>query len=340
MTARLSDPVHNLPALRRLIHPTTDLAQAVLDNPQKVVERLFGSLGQYINLEQPVDVAAFNPAQQMPPVISFTLRDFRRARQYVASDFRFTRGHDGGIKVTPKSGADGAGLFEKGHLSCAVYPGSSANEYHLVCSPSSEALEIAGPYLARTASRQPGRPGLHFEFHESFMRAVVAKDEAKFKDKPSSNPGYDQGRELGFRLVEQLYGDIRYISGDVAIDMEGVDGALEFGFRSSRSPMSVGLLGAGKAGTLIPAEFFRIPADADMAFYFPGAAPEIMRAAAEPFWGEIAKLDDEGGQETVKQFVQKLARLFLTGGSYLVAHGSASGGLRIPPNVTEIGTCR
>lgn len=328
MTGRLGDPVNDLASLRQFVPAPSGFGKDILENPRGVVRIVFGALGGHIKLDRPIDIALFSPDARLSPVFSFQLHDFPRTRQQLYSDFTFTKGADGGLEVTPKPGAAHAGVMAKANLSCGVYTSAIANAHHLICSENANAREMAGRYLAHVASRAPVRPGIHFDVHESFVQMAANRERARLEKEAGSNSAYDKGQRLGGSLVQHAFEDMNFMAMDFSADSGGVHAGFELGFKSARSPLSVGILGSGTSGSATPAEFFRIPSDADMGFYFPGAARAAMRPAAEEFWSELsaAAFDSGGVTDLWRQFIPKLSKIFLTGGPSIFAHGPAMGG--------------
>jgi hypothetical protein len=331
MTARLGDPVNDLALIRRYISPPDGFAKDLLENPRSVIRTLFGALGGQIKLDKPVDIVAFSPEAQMPAVLSFQLHDFPRTRKQLSSDFTFTKTKDGGLEVAPIPGAAHTGVMAKANVTCSVYSSAITDVYHLVCSEGVDGRALAGPYLAHTASRAPVRPGIRLDVHESFVGMVAEREGARIEREASSGSAYDKGQRLGSRLVKHAFEDMNGMAADFSADSGGVHAAFEIGFKSARSPLTVGILGSGASGVATPKEFFRIPSDADMAFYFPGATKAAMRGAAAPFWVELASADLSGmAGDLWRQFIPKLTKTFLTGGPCLFAHGPAPAGTPAP----------
>lgn len=328
MTGRLGDPVNDLAALKQFVPAPSGFAKDILENPRNVVRIVFGALGGHIKLDQPIDIALFSPDTNMSPAFSFQLHEFPRTRQQLYSDFTFTKGSDGGLEVTPKPGAAHAGVMAKANLSCGVYSSAITSVYHLVCSEGANSREIAGKYLAQIASRAPVRPGIHFDVHESFVQMAADRERVRLEKEATSNSSYDKGQRMGGRLVQHAFEDMQFMGMHFVTDSNGVHGGFDLGFKSARSPLSIGILGSGTSGTPTPPEFFRIPSDADLGFYFPGASRAAMRPAAEEFWTELAAadFDQSGVTDLWRQFIPKVSKVFLTGGPSILAHGPGVNG--------------
>lgn len=335
MTGRLGDPINDLASLRQFVPAPSGFGKDILENPRGVVRIVFGALGGHIKLDRPIEIALFSPDSGLSPVFSFQLHDFARTRQQLYSDFTFTKGPDGGLEITPKPGAAHSGVMAKANLSCGVYSSAIAQAYHLVCSEGPNSRELAGKYLAQVASRAPIRPGIHFDVHESFVQMAANRESVRLEKEAASNSSYDKGQRLGGRLVQYAFEDMLFMGMDFDTDSNGVHGGFELGFKSARSPLSIGILGSGTPSAATPSEFFRIPSDADLGFYFPGASRAAMRPAAEEFWAELstADFDQSGVTDLWRQFIPKLSKIFLTGGPSIFAHGPA---MRGPAPGTEM----
>jgi hypothetical protein len=225
--------------------------------------------------------------------------------------------------VTPKRDAKDAGLVGKFKLACGVYPGGEPVRAHLVCSADAKALESAAPYLARTVSRQAAAPGIHYEMPEAAMRRVIEAREQAADAEVDDEPAAEAGRQIGARWVKGLNADFESLGLDLSAGTDGVSVGMDLRFRSVKSSLTH--VAVGQRGVAVPAAFWSIPGDADLALYLPGAQPDALRASLGSFWTDVAEAmpDDEVPREAWRDFVAQASKLLLTGGPLMFAHGAA-----------------
>ena len=119
--------------------------------------------------------------------------------------------------------------------------------------------------------------------------------------------------------------DMSDMAMDVQLGPAGVTAGFDLRFRSLRSPFSLAMLGSARKD--IPPEFWKVPSDADLAFYFPGASTEVMQAAAAPMWSRAMEVGVSAPvAEAWRGTITKLSKVLLTGGPLIVAHGPGPNG--------------
>jgi hypothetical protein len=287
-TVRIGSPLSDLRAVREVVTPRDEFWELLLSEPYRVANIFLGSLGPHVDLTAPIDAVFFDEADNSPSaiVMSFVIRDLERARQ--GAGFEFNAEPDGRFTMKPRPEAgQAAGIIAKQGLSCAVFPGGMPVTSHLVCAASQDRLDRAGPYLARNVSRMPVQRGMRMDFPESQLRKALDKAQRKGESR-SGSLAEMEGLRIGQQIGLACVADMRDMALDVQFGISGVTAGFDLRFRSLNSPLSMAMLGSQAQ---VPPAFWKLPADADMAFYFPGAPPEEIQAAAAPIWASIAAAD-------------------------------------------------
>ncbi|WP_437320805.1 hypothetical protein [Sorangium sp. So ce385] len=326
-TVRMGSPAADLAALREYVTPDDDFGKIILADPSRVIDVFLGSLGAHVDLSAPIDAVIFDeePNSASNIVMSLTLQEFQDSWQNAGFDFEPEA--DGRLAVRPKPGAGReAGVIAKAGLSCGIFRGGAPVKSHLVCAASRRKLDLAGPYLARTVTLQPVQPGLCMQFPDTKLREGLAKSERENAAGRGGTLAEMEGRRLGELVISEWAADLHDMAMDIQLGPAGVTAGFELRFRSLRSPLSLAMLGSAQSD-VAPA-FWRVPPDADLAFYFPGARPETMQAMAAPMWDRLGALELEDGamREAWREAVAKLSKAALTGGPLIVAHGPTPDG--------------
>lgn len=343
---RVGSPLRELAAWRDLLPAHTVFGQLASHGAAAVAMSVLGSLGEHVDVGAPLDVAILDESDGGGPpfVASVVLRDAGEAQRKAAADFEFVPLPDGSVAVKPRRGAKNVGLVARFELACAILRGGAPRAAHLVCAGDRERLAQAGPYLARTVALEPAGDGLQVEIPEAALGRKLAAYTAGDEDGDDGDDAADgamdrshaAGRRMAKALVGQFAGDFSKIALGASASPSGVAIGLDLRFRSLRSPLSVALVGTRGQG--VPDTFWKMPADADLALYFPGAPPATLRGAFEPIWTELGEIlpDDDGVQrETWRAFASRMKDLFFTGGPLLVAHGPAAAPAKAPARAAD-----
>lgn len=323
---RIGSPVRDLVMWRDLLPAHTPFGQLAALGPDGLADLVFGSLGAQVDLAAPLDALSLEtgPEKSAGIVASVTLLDLAEAQRIAAADFELEPLDDGTYDVRPRPKAKHAGLIAKMDLACGIFPGGAPLAHHLVCAATPELLEAGGAYLSRTVTRRPAAPGMHYELPASVFQEAFAKGNPKLDDQDDSDdPGAAAGRRLGTQWGEQLAADFENGAMDLTATPSGLALGLDLNFRSLRSPFSLALVGTRAAA--IPDTFWKLPADADLAVYLPGAAPAAMHNALGSMWTDFAESvsDTDIPRDTWRLATDKMSKLLLTGGPLLIAHGPA-----------------
>lgn len=340
---RVGSPLRELAAWRDLLPAHTAFGQLASHGAAAVAMSVLGSLGEHVDVGAPFDMAILDESDGGGPpfVASVVLRDAAEAQRKAAADFEFVPLPDGSVAVKPRRGAKNVGLVARFELACAILRGGAPRAAHLVCAGNRERLAQAGPYLARTVALEPAGEGLQVEIPEAALgRKLAAYTDGGEDGDGAADEAMDRshaaGRRMANALVGQFAGDFSKIALGASASTSGVTIGLDLRFRSLRSPLSVALVGTRGQG--VPETFWKMPADADLALYFPGAPPDTMRAAFGPIWtelGEILPGDDGVPRETWRAFAARMKELFFTGGPLLVAHGPAAAPAKAPARAAD-----
>lgn len=318
---RVGAPIRELAAWRDLLPAHTPFGQLASLGAEAVAVGLLGSLGEQVDLSAPFDLVILEDEEERSPMVaSVVLRDLGEARRAAAADFDFVPRQDGGMDVRPRKGAKATGIVATDDLACAVLRGGVPLADHLVCAANGKDLDAAGPYLARTVAGQPARDGLRFELAESVVRRRLSKGETAAGEQDASD-AEAAGKLLGERLGQQVLDDFASAALEAGTTPSGVLLGADLHFRSLKSPFTAAFVGSRGQG--VPATFWKVPADADLAIHFPGASRDAMRTAVGSLWTDLGETipDDEVPRQTWRDAMAKAGSLFLTGGPLLVAHG-------------------
>lgn len=328
-TIRLGSPATDLAALREFVSPSpgSDFEALLLSDPSKLAGLFLGTLADYVDLSAPIDVVKFDEGGKSLSsfVISLTLRDSQETWQSPGFDFEAEA--DGRIMVRPKREAgQEAGLIGQKETSCGIFRGGAPVKSHLVCAADREKLDLAAPYLARTVALLPARPGLRVEVSEPKVRQIALEAQGRSRARGAESPVELEAMLLGEQVVMECLADIRDVAMDLQVGPAGVTAGIELRYRSLRSPFSLAMLGS--APSEVAPAFWRVPSDADLALYFPGAPPESIRAAAAPMWSRLAAAEIDGGavRDAWREILANVSKVVLTGGPLVVAHGPAPDG--------------
>ena len=326
---RVGAPVRDLLVLRDLVPAHTSVGQLLALGPEGITELVFGSLAAEIDTGLPLDVAFSGDGSTL--VGSVVLRDLELAKKAGAADFDFRSAPDGSIAVVPRRRAKRGGLVAKSNLACAVYLGGEPVRHHLVCGSERDAVAKAGPYLARTQGRVPAAPGLRYDIPESSMARLLGDRQSQAEAKKTKDDS--SGARLATAWTKALSTDVADLGVELNASGTGVIASADLRFRSTLSPLSLVALTA--PGGPVPAMFWSIPKDADIALSLPGASAEALRTGLGPtFWTDLADaMGEDLDRDMADVSVAEMRKLVLTGGPFVFAHGPPP-----PPKAGTAGT--
>lgn len=314
---RVGNPIRDLVILRDLVPAHLPIGRVLAAGPEGLSSATFGALATEIDSGLPLDIALFGDGSTF--VGSVVLRDLDLAKKAGAADFDFRAAADGSIAVVPRRKAKNATIIAQSELACGVYPGGTPLRQHLVCAPDKETLALAAPYLARTVGARPEAPGVRFDVPAAAMTTLLADRQSKAK----ADVDDSAGARLATSWMKAFTSDLGGLSVELAADQKGVSLSSDVTFRSTRSPLS--LIALTAPGGPVPAMFWSVPKDADVALALPGApAITLQKAMPGAFWSELTAAFAEDVEEGIAAATAvELRKLFLTGGPLVFAHGPA-----------------
>lgn len=325
---RIGSPAQDTLIWRALLPPTNPIGQLFAQGIDGTVAVILGSLGEQVDTALPFDFAVLRKDTEKKKddvlfVGSMVLRNLGEARTRAAADFDFRDAADGSIDVKPRRGAKNAGVVTKLGIHCRIFPGGEPVASHLVCGGSAEDVTAAGPYLARNVSRMPVVPGMQYDIPETVLSRMLADvqadTEAKMPD--SSDEATLAGRKLGMQWTKQFVADFASFGMNLSGNGNGISIGADFHMRSVRSPLSLWTIGAQPGP--VPAMFWSLPQDADLALALPGAPKEATQKAIGPtFWTDLkAAMPSAFPAEVSEGLTTQLGKLLFSGGPVVFAHG-------------------
>ncbi len=334
---RVGSPISDLAVWRDLLPAHIPIAQLVSQGAPGLARIVYGSLGEYVDVGSPADIVVMDVDGDKEMVGSVVLRGVPALEAAAPEDFVIKARRDGSYSVTVRAESENTGLVGENKLHCAIFPGGEPVELHLVCAPTKKSLALGGPFIARNVSREKVSPGFHFNVPESAFRKMFTKRTNEKDAEAGDSKSKTAGSALGKKWLDDFSRDFSSVSASLAADPSGVKVGSKIVFRGATSPFSASLLGTPGAPT--PALFWSIPKDADIAFVFPGATHETLKATLGTFWAdmEAAFIEDEGEDLTnVPAFFAELKKLFMQGGPIAFAHGPSFASTQTSPRASLI----
>jgi hypothetical protein len=165
--------------------------------------------------------------------------------------------------------------------SCALAPAFGPAAARLVCADSDPSLDQLLPYLTRTAPRASFGTDVHLEMRtEAFKSSLEMLKQLM----PMALSGLPQAASTPsvFALLDAISTDVAQLSGDVkkwTIDATATDAGLklhsDIALNSAKSLVSEALVAHPERADAPPATFFKLPGDADTAFYSRAGDPAL-----------------------------------------------------------------
>ncbi len=257
------------------------------------------------------------------PVYAVTTKDKRAALSIdvvpgrvaeVADHFRLAPGDDGGFHVRP-----GAPETAKGAPLVCEIARAPAGALRLVCGDDGAAVRDLAPVLAGMTA-DPNGADVHVELGGDALRSGLGERIAVSTEKHSAS--YLAGDALGVGLMTAFFGDLDAMTFDASL---ATDLAASFAlrFRSDASPLVRALTGHPGRTSAPSAAFWRLPADASMAFFtMGGVAEDLLPLKTALLDGIEAGLTDTACPDEIHYLDTRLRALFLTGGPLVVGLGN------------------
>lgn len=261
-----------------------------LGSPQ-ATELLTGdALGGLVDLEQPIDVAAVLTSTQDPDLdwaVAAGVRSMAEAQSLLGANYKFLPGPNGALRI---DGLAGSGSDRR---VCELAPASGAASTRIVCGGSDEALKKLVPYLTRTAPTASFPGAVHLELRAAPLRGLMRGGIHAMQSLFGRGRTPPQVTEVMRALVGEVVdfsGDIDVLALDASIGDNGLEGTFTARFGDAKSFIARMATAHPERADAPPAPFFRLPGDADVAFFFRGSDP----AAYEQPRAMVLRLIDAG----------------------------------------------
>ena len=212
-------------------------------------------------------------------------------------------------------------------LTCELWQAEAPVGARLICATDAAALEQQGPFVMAAARGSVDAASLHAEMPGHALATAVKKgaDEATaHASAPPKDAAERSGEETGKKAVADLVDDLGALSWDVTLRDGRVEVAQELRFVNTQSLFSASL--AGRAGPVppVPAAFWRLPADSDLALYSEGADPESMHRVLSALLQQLVKsieTDYEVSPGYEAQLSELAQALVFRGGGWELGYG-------------------
>lgn len=308
-TMRINAPGQNVATIAQLVPSSDDVTQALRLGPEPLLSVLIGeSLTHEVDLDAPMDMATVEPSALL---LALPVQDPKKLRAN-ATDFRFMP--KGAARWTARYMGPEAELPQ---MACELWPARATVPYRLVCAPSHRLIDEYGPYLTRTVAAINVPTTARITFPAGAMKRLAAKT---MKDDPGP---MEPGEALGEQLAKDFFAELGSLSLDVDLEPAGVVTGIEIHLTRAKSLFATALKGRPEAVEL-PAAYWRLPKDAELALFFHGtergAFDNSARPLFEDFWKEIFDMPNMDANDLAER-VAATRQLFFTGGSLLVASG-------------------
>lgn len=320
-SAQLASPARDLPVVGLLL-PISPEATKRLEQPGLMVKMAVGpALERAVDLEQPFDMAV--PIQEGDSgrfAFGLTLKRAQAERPELREDLRWTAKAGGRFGLEPAR-EGGAGMIGK-LLSCDLWPTLSGGVPRLVCATDPQLLQSYGPFLARGVSRKESRAGLWAHMTGAALRAYSPKPQ-DHGDGRHEEESEKAGRRMGERWIEQWFEELVSLDAEISLGVGRAEIALEQTFRGCTSLMTALQCAKPSDPQPLPAAFWHLPTDADVALFFQGTTPEVMKPlGAQTLRDLLASIpEDEVPASAHAELTRAINTLFFTGGPLLLAHG-------------------
>jgi hypothetical protein len=312
MTARFADPAATRRALVVLFGKSFPLLEGL--TPERVAAFAAGEpVADVLDLSRPVDIAGLKIDGKAEYAAAAAMAHFEESKKDLAEDFKLAApASDGAIALEPLSPSDKSFL-----RACEIRPAFGDAPYRMVCASSRAALDVAGPYLARTAPRTASSSQLHIEVPITGVGATSFAFNLKAGGKD------DLSEKFGRDVAMEAFRDVSNMALDGSITPDGAKVGLDLKLAKATSPLGRMGLALVRDAKPLPDTFWRLPADADAAFYTRGVA----RAEYGSLRGDLLAILRDGiakegpAPGDVDRIMGLFDRVFMTGGPLLFAHG-------------------
>ena len=259
--------------------------------------------GSVVDLTQPIDLAVAADFAGAGPRVSFAMSIAAKPNARAALSERFDLVDRHGVtRLRPKHGA-GDDDGDDDDRRCALFPSAGPSSSRLVCGGSDGALTGLGPYLTRTTPRAKYPSDVHLEARLDGVRPAIQQGRALLPTLAASALGsHRPSTPASTELVNAVVGDVV----DLALDLDKItfDGqmseqeasaSLTTSFRDAKSLLAKMATSHPERAGAPPPAFFRLPVDADAAFFRPAIDAPLLERPRDVVNKAVSELLDKGG---------------------------------------------
>ena len=279
-----------------------------------VTEMLTGeTLGDLVDLDQPIDFAADATPRGMSvktqAAASVAIRSLDEAKRAFAK-FKLTPGENGAWLVEGLGRAPGGQEDEGDPKFCALTPAFGAASTRLVCGDSFAAIAALGPYLTRTATRATYPSDVHVELRLEPVRPVIEQSRralpllvgAFLGVHRTGTPGLDEAWTSSVADLADLTSDLDRADLDAMIADPQATGTLTATFRGTTSFVARLATGHPDQADVPPPAFWRLPGDAEAAFFHRGIDAKDFERPRDHFVAAVtSSLEKDGLPEADRE---------------------------------------
>jgi hypothetical protein len=299
-------PRQSYDALDRLLAPKPAWQKA-----GAVLQLLGYGLGGLVDVDRPVYLVV---TEDKRVALSIDVVPGMAAK--VAGQFRLAPGDDGGFHAPPGV----TGPAKGAPFACEVVR-AAASGFRLVCGGDLAAVRALSPMLAEMTA-DPNGPDVHVEIPADALRNAVGPQAAAARSTAPHSASFRAGEAIGQGFVSDFVGDLDAVALDASLATD-LTASLSFRFHSDASPTVHALAGhPGHTAAASPA-FWRLPADATMAFFTAGAvAEDLAPLKTVVLDGLAAGLKESVCPEESRYLDTRFRALLFTGGPLVVGVGN------------------
>ncbi len=239
------------------------------------------SIGNVIDLDQPIDFALALKGHSMTGAISAAVRSMDDAKAAFGK-YKLVPADNGALKIDGlgKVGGDDVSKDDDGGAPrvCELVPAFGAATTRLVCAETEEAIHDLAPWLARSAPRLTFPSDLHVEARfapvrplvDSMRRALPLIAGAALGIRRSGMPELDEAFRAAIDDLADFTSDCDTIALDAMLGEPQGTITLTSQFRSSTSLLARLAVAHPERADVPPPMFWKLPADSDAAFFHRG----------------------------------------------------------------------
>lgn len=266
-------------------------------------------VGKVVDESLPLDlgVAFDTKGRSLTPglALSVAVRSLDEARAALASSFKVTAAPNGVFRMEEQGRPDAEEDEERDRRFCGLYP-AFGSPYRLVCATSNSTLEALGAYLSRTTPRNTYPDDVHVEGTLAPYQAMLNQGRGMLPGLVTGFIGMNKAEnpamaEMATAVVGDLIDfatDVDKVVIDAKISDPRADMTLTASFKSAQSLVTRMALSHPERTSPPPAAFWRLPADADGAFFHRGLDEKELANAEKLAFDVLGReMKDNGASE-------------------------------------------